>query len=628
MPETHPHKSAANTKSSTARRFTLRPPGETPKPTIRKNSRAAAVQTMSENYLVVTDHETLHLACDQLRQAEAIGADCETTELDPHDGDLRLLQLSVPNQTFIFDFHKLPPNPDTYRPVKLLLEDTRRKVISHNSKFEQKWLKHKLGIELQTIFDTQLAGTLIDYSVSHNLENTAKKYLNLTLDKSLQTSNWQGELSEEQLQYAARDAQVLIPLREAMIPHLVQNGLVRVAQLEFEAVAVLADIELNGIFIDREMWASHLALVLHQHEIISRELQQILAAGARQTTLFGETDINLNSHPQILSALKQMGVPLESATRENVLLPLKDEYPVVAKLLDYRGVEKNVSGYGQNWLDSIKISTDRVHPDFTQIGAPTGRTSCSNPNVQQVPTTKEYRQCFRAPAGRSLVITDYSQIELRILAQLSQDPGLLHAFRSGADLHRMTASHVFNVPPDQVAKEQRDFAKRLNFGVVYGIGAQRLSNMTGTPLEEAEATLTKYFATYRQLDEHLRAAAQDAVNNRSCRTMSGRLVRYNFDPSDRQAVSSVRRQGRNAPIQGTGADIFKRSLRLVYDALRGTSAQIVNIIHDEIVVECGQDDAQAISEIVSAKMTEAATEYITDVPMLAEPAICKEWVKG
>ncbi len=151
--------------------------------------------------------------------------------------------------------------------------------------------------------------------------------------------------------------------------------------------------------------------------------------------------------------------------------------------------------------------------------------------------------------------------------------------------------------------------------------------MTGLDLSEAEALLNKYFATYRQLDEHLRETAQAAVDNRSCRTASGRLVRYKYDPQDRQQVSSVRRQGRNAPIQGTGADILKRSLRLLHDGLRGTSAQIVNIIHDEIVVECDQQDAPTISEIVAAKMTQAATEYIADVPMLAEPAISKEWVK-
>lgn len=620
------HKQAANPKTSTARRFALSAPGQLPPRTQKQQTRLASVLHMSESYQVITTSEGVQQACEALRQADAIGTDLETTSLDPIDGDLRLLQLAIPQQTYIFDHRKIV-DPQAYRPVKEILEEPRRRVISHNSKFEQKWLKSKLGIEPATVFCTQLAHTIIDFGGSHNLETTAKRYLDITLDKSLQASNWDRELSEAQLEYAARDAQVLIPLREKLIPILIENDLVRVAQLEFEAIACIAQVELNGVFIDKDMWSRQLAIIEHQHEIISRELQIMLADGSRQHTLFGQSDINLNSHPQILDALLMMGVPLDSATREAVLLPLKDDFPVVAKLLDYRELEKQRSGYGQSWLSEIKASTGRIHPDFTQIGAPTGRMSCSHPNVQQVPTTKEYRSCFRAPEGRSLVLADYSQIELRILAAFSKDPGFLQAFKSGADLHRTTAASIFNVPLDQVSKEHRDFAKRLNFGVVYGIGAQRLANMTGMELSAAETLLRKYFATYKVLDEHLRETAQAAVDNRSCRTASGRLVRYKYDPTDRQQVSSVRRQGRNAPIQGTGADILKRSLRLVHDGLRGTSAQIVNIIHDEIVVECDQEDAPTISEIVAAKMTQAAAEYITEVPMLAEPTIASEWVK-
>jgi DNA polymerase I-like protein with 3'-5' exonuclease and polymerase domains len=627
MLQKHPHKEAANSQPPTARRFTLRAPGQPAAQRKKPASRLASVHHMNESYQVITTPEGIRQACEQLQHADAIGTDCETTSLDPLTGQLRLLQLAIPEQTYVFDHRKIG-SAEAYRPLKQIIEEPRRRIISHNSKFEQKWLKYVLGIEPATVFCTQLAHVLVDFSGSHNLESTAKRFLDLTIDKTLQHSDWtRDEISEAQLQYAARDAQVLIPLRDKLITALRENNLFRVAQLEFEAIACIAQVELNGVFVDPDMWSKQLATIEHQHEIISRELQIMLADGSPQHTLFGQSDINLNSHPQILDALKMMGVPLDNATRESVLLPLKNDYPVVGKLLEYRELEKQRSGYGQSWLSEINKKTGRIHPEFSQIGAPTGRMSCSHPNVQQVPTTKEYRSCFRAPEGRSLVISDYSQIELRILASFSKDRGFLEAFRSGADLHRTTAASIFNVSLESVTKDQRDFAKRLNFGVVYGIGAQRLSNMTGLELSDAEALLNKYFATYRQLDEHLRRTAQEAVDNRSCRTASGRLVRYKFDPRDRQQVSSVKRQGRNAPIQGTGSDILKRALRLLHEGLRGTSAQIVNIIHDEIVVECDQDDAPTISEIVAAKMTQAATEYITDVPMLAEPAIAQEWVK-
>jgi DNA polymerase-1 len=253
--------------------------------------------------------------------------------------------------------------------------------------------------------------------------------------------------------------------------------------------------------------------------------------------------------------------------------------------------------------------------------------SCSTPNVQQVPTAEEYRQCFDAPAGRSLVLADYSQIELRILAEFSGDEKFIDAFQSGSDLHRVTASQVFSVSIDDVTKDQRDFAKRLNFGVVYGIGAARFARMTGVSLNVAEEKLRKYFATYRKLDDYLREASNRAVNQRCTRTGSGRLIRFRFDPHDRQAVSEVRRRGRNSPIQGTGADILKRALRRLHDDLRDTTAKIVNIIHDEIVIECDDTNAPEIADRACKQMVGAGEDYLHNVPVVVEPKIARQWIK-
>jgi len=216
---------------------------------------------------------------------------------------------------------------------------------------------------------------------------------------------------------------------------------------------------------------------------------------------------------------------------------------------------------------------------------------------------------------------------LRILADFTGDQGFVDAFNSGADLHKVTAAQVFNVPLEQVTKEQRDFAKRLNFGVVYGIGAQRFAMMTGLKLTEAEDLLRRYFATYRQLDAWLRGAALKAVRERAARTASGRLARFRFDSEDRQAVSLAQRNGKNTPVQGTGADIFKRALRLLHDKLRDTSACIVNIVHDEIVVEADANDTNSISQKVEDAMCAAGEEYIKKVPVKVETQVADEWVK-
>jgi DNA polymerase-1 len=191
----------------------------------------------------------------------------------------------------------------------------------------------------------------------------------------------------------------------------------------------------------------------------------------------------------------------------------------------------------------------------------------------------------------------------------------------------VTASQVFNVVQDQVSKEQRDFAKRLNFGVVYGIGAQRFSMMTGLTVPAAEDVLKRYFSTYRQLDRYLREAANRAVVERQARTGSGRLVRFRYDENDRQQISMTQRNGKNTPIQGTSADILKRALRLLSEELQGTTAKVVNIIHDEVVVESDAHQAEEIAQKVERAMCAAGEEYLHTVPVKVETEIANEWVK-
>ena len=590
------------------------------------------------NYKVIRNAEELRRAVESLSNLSAIGLDTETTELDPYTGRLRLIQLAAPDGVSIIDLDAFAngglANNEALLPVKRLLEAPRPIKIAHNAKFDAKFLKHNLGADLGGVFDSLLASQLIsagDIEERHGLDTVASRYLNESVDKSERLSNWNFELSEAQLEYAARDAAVLLPLREKLIDRLKSEGLVKCAQLEFECVMPVADMELAGFFMHKDRWLEQLAIVEKRRAELAEELQEILAEESSQGSLFGgpqRADINLDSHQQLTKALERLGISLPDSTRNWKLQPLAAEYPVIATLLEYRTVQKALTSYGQNMIELINPTTGRLHADFRQIGAPTGRFSCTNPNIQQVPHAPEYRRCFSGhPTGRRLVIADYSQIELRILAEFSGDRGFIDAFNSGADLHRVTAAQVFNVPLDQVSRDQRDFAKRLNFGVVYGIGAQRFSIMTGLNVPEAENVLRKYFATYRGLDTYLREAANRAVNDRQARTASGRLVRFRYDENDRQQISMTQRNGKNTPIQGTSADILKRALRLLKDELRGTTARIVNIIHDEIVVEADADQASEIAQKVERAMCSAGEEYLRTVPVKVETEIADEWVK-
>ena len=590
------------------------------------------------NYEVIKTPQDLRRAIETLSSQPALGLDTETTDLDPLTSRLRLIQLAAPDKVFIVDLDAFRngdfSKSEALAPLRRLLADPRPIKIAHNAKFDAKFIKHNLGIDLGGLFDTLLASQLVsagDIEERHGLEAVANRYLNEAVDKTERLSNWEFELSEAQLEYAARDAAVLLPLREKLIERLRAESLVRVAQLEFECVMTVVDIELAGFYMHKDRWLDQLGVVEKRRTELAEQLQQVLAEESSQGSLFGgpqREDINLDSHQQLTQALNRLGIPVPDSTRNWKMQPLAAQYPVIATLLEYRTVQKALTSYGENMIELINPVTHRLHADFRQIGAPTGRFACTNPNIQQVPHAVEYRRCFSGhPEGRKLVIADYSQIELRILAEFSGDRGFSDAFNSGADLHRVTASQVFNTSLDQVTKEQRDFAKRLNFGVVYGIGAQRFALMTGVTTPEAENVLRRYFGTYRGLDTYLKEAANRAVSDRQARTASGRLVRFRYDENDRQQISMTQRNGKNTPIQGTSADILKRALKLLKEELAGTSSKIVNIIHDEIVVESDAGEAEAIAEKVERVMCAAGEEYLKSVPVKVETEIADEWVK-
>lgn len=581
----------------------------------------------------VTDSGGVKKAVEELRREKVLGFDTETTELDPYKGDLRLVQISTGRNTFVFDIKPFaePRENDGLAPLRELLADEKIEKVAHNAKFDMKWVRHHLGCEIDGIFDTYLASQLIaagDSERRHSLADVAQFFTGTELDKSEQISDWSAdELTQSQLQYAARDAQVMLPLRDQIAERLKSDSLENVAKLEFDCLMPIAEMELNGIFLDAARWREQLEKVRVTQAKATDELQEMLSAGVAQASLFGRAEINLDSQQQVTDALLNLGVPMPNSTRAWELQPLAEKYPVVGKLLEYRAVQKSLTSFGENILEFIEPSTGRVHADFRQIGAPTGRFSCSNPNLQQIPHEEAYRRCFRAPEGRKLVIADYSQIELRILADFAGDANLIAAFESGQDFHSITAAQVFNVAPEAVTPEQRSFAKRLNFGVVYGIGASRFGLMTGLSQTESENTLRKYFGTYRNLDEYLRSEGSRVVSERTARTASGRLLRLRFDESDRGAIAAARRYGVNMPIQGTSADILKRSLRLLHDSINGTSAKLVNIVHDEVVVECDSSEAESTADKLDKAMCTAGEEYVKRVPVRVDVHISDEWNK-
>ena len=591
---------------------------------------------MEVYFQIIRDADALKKACDELKREEFLGFDTETTELDPYKGELRLVQLSNGKSTYVIDVRPFSENGDSrsnanLAPLRDLLSSERPVKAAHNAKFDSKWVRHHLGCEIGGIYDTYLASQLIAAGESdrrHGLADVSQFFLGTELDKTEQVSDWSAaELSPSQTEYAARDAAIMVSLREKLHERITNDNLNEVAQIEFDCVMPIAEMELNGFYLDESRWREQLGKVRVAQEKVADELQDMLSAGVAQATLFGRAEINLDSQSQVTDALVNLGVPVPDTTRAWQLQPLAEKYPVVGKLLEYRAVQKSMTSFGENILEFIEPKTGRIHADFRQIGAPTGRFSCSNPNLQQIPHEEAYRRCFRAADGKKLVIADYSQIELRILADFSDDKNFINAFVSGEDFHTTTASQVFGVKPEDVSPDQRSFAKRLNFGIVYGVGASRFGLMTGLSQSEAENTMRKYFGTFVDLRSYLYKAGEDVLKNRTARTASGRTLRLRFDETDRQQVSSARRYGVNMPIQGTSADILKLALRLLHDSIRGTSAKLVNIVHDEIIVECDAAEAEATADRLEKAMCAAGERYVKKVPVKVDAKIADEWAK-
>lgn len=586
---------------------------------------------MEVYFQLVTDAEGLRAAIGELGRSEFIGFDTETTELDPYRGELRLVQLSDGKSTQVIDLRHFRGGESALQPLCDFLADRSKIKIAHNAKFDAKWVRHHLGCEIDGLFDTFLASQLIaagDSDRRHSLADVAQFFTGVELDKSMQLSDWSAnDLSHGQIEYAARDAVVMVQLREQVAERLKNDELERVAALEFDCLVPISEMELNGIHLDQGRWREQLEKVKTAQAKAADELQEMLSSGVAQASLFGRAEINLDSQQQVTDALLNLGVPVPATTRGWQLQPLAAEYPVVGKLLEYRSVAKSLTSFGESMLDFVEPETGRIHADFRQIGAPTGRFSCSNPNLQQIPHDKSYRRCFTAEPGNKLVIADYSQIELRILAEFSGDEKFIDAFVSGQDFHAASASQVFGVTPEQVTDEQRSFAKRLNFGIVYGIGASRFALMTGLSQTEAEDAMRKYFGTFRKLDAYLRNEGRRLIEERTARTASGRLLRLRFDENDRQQIASAKRYGINMPIQGTSADILKRALRLLHEQLRGTSGKLVNIVHDEIIVECSAAEAETIAARLDKAMCAAGEEYVKKVPVKVDVHVADDWTK-
>ena len=597
-----------------------------------------------QDYRTIFDVAELDALIALLGKAELIAFDTETTSLDPMAAELVGLSFSVEHGKafYIPVGHSYPGAPrqlpldQVLDRLKPLLQDAGHSKVGQHIKYDMNVLSN-YGIEMRGIaFDTMLESYVFNSTGSrHDMDSLALKYL------GYQTVHYEdiagkgarqipfSEVSVDVAShYAAEDADITLALHEHLWPRLKQEpGLARVLRdIEVPLIPVLARMEQRGVLIDGRLLAQQSAELSGQIKDLEQQAQD--AAGE----LF-----NLGSPQQLQRILfEKLGLPVirktpkgQPSTAEDVLQELAQGYELPRLILEYRSLSKLKSTYTDRLPEQINPRTGRVHTSYHQAVAATGRLSSTDPNLQNIPirtaTGRRIRQAFVAPPGCLIVACDYSQIELRIMAHLSGDEGLLKAFSTGVDVHQATASEVFSVPYENVTGEQRRAAKAINFGLMYGMSAFGLSRQLNIGRAEAQDYMDTYFLRYPGVRQYMEETRQKARDQGYVETLFGRrLYLTDINASNMQRRQGAERAAINAPMQGTAADLIKLAMVSVHDWLQrdGLHSRLVMQVHDELVLEVPREELETVSEGVRARMQDVAE---LDVPLIVDVGVGDNW---
>ena len=606
-----------------------------------KNAKFESIKTTQHEYKLVENEEELRQLCDFFITKESVSIDTETTSTDAISAELVGLSFSVEEKKAFYV--AVPANYEEALKIvqifKPLYESDKIMKIGQNIKYDYEVLT-RYGVTLQgKMFDTMIAHYLIQPELHHNMDYMAETLLGyqtihieeLLGPKGKKQKNMRDLSPTDIYEYAAEDADITLRLKNVLEPRLKELGVDELFwNIEMPLVRVLADMELNGVCLDTEALQDTSKIFTermkqYEQEIYKEAGEEFNISSPKQVgdILFGKM--------QILDKPKKTKTG-QYVTSEEVLQSLENKSPIVRNILNYRRMKKLLSTYIDTLPKLINPRTGHIHTSFNQALTATGRLSSSDPNLQNIPVRtddgKEIRKCFIPEDGCLFFSADYSQIELRIMAHLSEDENMMEAFREGHDIHRATAAKIWHVDIDKVTDAQRKKAKQANFGIIYGITTYGLAQRMDIPNSEAKELIEGYFRTFLKVQAYMEHAKEEARAKGYAETLFHRR-RYLADINSRNATvrGFAERNAINAPIQGTEADIIKVAMVRIWERFKkeGIRSKMILQVHDELNFSVFPEEREQVERIVIEEMQNA---YPLNVPLTADAGWGKNWLEA
>ena len=606
-----------------------------------KNAKFESIKTTQHEYKLVENEEELRQLCDFFITKESVSIDTETTSTDAISAELVGLSFSVEEKKAFYV--AVPANYEEALKIvqifKPLYESDKIMKIGQNIKYDYEVLT-RYGVTLQgKMFDTMIAHYLIQPELHHNMDYMAETLLGyqtihieeLLGPKGKKQKNMRDLSPTDIYEYAAEDADITLRLKNVLEPRLKELGVEELFwNIEMPLVRVLADMELNGVCLDTEALQDTSKIFTermkqYEQEIYKKAGEEFNISSPKQVgdILFGKL--------QIMDKPKKTKTG-QYVTSEEVLQSLESKSPIVRNILNYRGMKKLLSTYIDALPKLINPRTGHIHTSFNQALTATGRLSSSDPNLQNIPVRtddgKEIRKCFIPEEGCLFFSADYSQIELRIMAHLSEDENMMEAFREGHDIHRATAAKIWHVDIDKVTDAQRKKAKQANFGIIYGITTYGLAQRMDIPNGEAKELIEGYFRTFPKVQAYMEHAKEVARAKGYAETLFHRR-RYLADINSRNATvrGFAERNAINAPIQGTEADIIKVAMVRIWERFKkeGIRSKMILQVHDELNFSVFPEEREQVERIVIEEMQNA---YPLNVPLIADAGWGKNWLEA